>query len=425
MTGSLTWWIVQFSITFLDFVMLYLLAHAILKRKITFNITHVIYLILYTAIVAPMYLVDTYFFRVVGILLLLLILKLVSKRGFGDVAIIYCLSFFIIATIQVPLVTVVWLFYELLDFQRPFVFLIVQLLTTVAVVFACRKLKLNQWFHALQINTVMRLILFLLALLILLVVFILNFEYQLTYLLFFATAIVFVVAVLYPIFIKLYHNFIGIISVHDLKNSLLSVAITISDMDDPKEIKKIFGKFSKDFGMDVSQLDFDVESDIDRLKANNKKVETFIQNKLGNCKKEIKVASDLMYYEAHNDVDFPVTLKWLGTLLDNALEASVNNPIYIKLYSISDDFSLQIGNEFVGEKDKDIKDIFICGYSTKEAGRGIGLHSLYREVTELDGEVKVDEYYSDEHNCNYIRINILFEYNPLKALEKFKKDTMD
>ena len=66
--------------------------------------------------------------------------------------------------------------------------------------------------------------------------------------------------------------------------------------------------------------------------------------------------------------------------------------------------------------------IFNRGYSTKASGNGIGLHNLYTKVTELGGTVKVDTFYTEEHNCHYLHITILFKYDPYKELLKKQKE---
>ena len=422
MDRSITWWIVQFSITFLEFVILYVLTHAILKRKIAVSFKHIIWALLYVAIVAPLYLVDTYVLRIVALSLGLFIIWLISKRGLGDLAVIYTLIITIGIIIQVPISAIAWVSYEFIDFYLPLVFLTGQLLTTVAVIFVSKKFKLSQWFHALQINHVLRLIVFILALLLLIVLFILNFNYQLTYFLFFTMAIVFVLIVLYPILLKLYHNSIGIISVHDLHNSLLSATIAATRTNDPDEIRKLLYNLSKEYGINPSQLDDKIiQNDMDQSQANKENIETFIKKKLNDYKKDIEIISEIDYSKAHDDVDFSLALKWLGTLLDNALEASEKTPIYIDIFSIQDEFSLEVANEYVGES-KDIQLIFERGYTTKGTGRGIGLHNLYTQVTELGGVVEADTFYTEVHNCHYLHIKILFKYDPYKELLKKQKD---
>ena len=422
MDRSITWWIVQFSIIFLEVVMIYVLTHAIFKRKIAVSFEHIVWALLYTAIVAPLYLVDTYVLRTVSLSFGMFIIWLISKRGIGDLAIVCTLILTIMTIIQMPIFAIVWVAYEFIGFYRPFLFLISQLLTVATVILVSKKLKLNQWFHALQINHVLRQIVFISALLLLIVAFVSNFEYQLTFLLFFTMALVFVVIVLWPIFIKLYHDSIGIISIHDLKNRLLSATIAATRTNDPDEIRKLLNDLSQEFGIDASQLDAEIiQNEKDQSQANKENIEIFIQKKLSDHKKDIEIISEIDYSKDHDDVDFPLALTWFGTLLDNALEASEKNPIYIDIFSIRDEFSLQVANEYLGEN-KDIQLIFKRGYSTKASGRGIGLHNLYTKVTELGGVVKVDTFYTEVHNCHYLHINILLKYDPYKELLKKQKD---
>ena len=417
----MSWWAVQFSVSFFDFVAMYVLTHAMLKRSITFNLKHVALAVLYTVTVAPLYLYDPYALRVVATLLIFFMIKFVSKRGLGDIMIIYGLAAAIFMIIQVLMLAIVWPLHEFLNFERPLIFLIAQLLTTGVTVFVCKKLKLNQWFYALQINPVLKLGVFILALLIFVALFILNFEYRFTYLIFFALAILFVLVSLFPIFIKLYNNSIGLISVHDFKNSLLSTAIAIASTDDINEVRRLFSEHAKAFGMDVSQLDVGIiEDQMEQEEANRENIESFINQKLYEHKKDIKIISDINYNKPHYAVELSLALKWLGTLLDNALEASVDKPIYIDIFSIRDDFALQVANEYVGET-QNIQLIFERGYSTKDSGRGIGLHNVHTQVTELGGVVEASTQFTEAHNCHYLSINIMFKYNPYESLKLQKE----
>ena len=68
------------------------------------------------------------------------------------------------------------------------------------------------------------------------------------------------------------------------------------------------------------------------------------------------------------------TLMWLSSMLDNAIEATYANPIYIQISVTSVYFNLHMANEYTGSsKGQDIRIILEEGYSTKDLGRGIGL----------------------------------------------------
>ena len=409
--NSLIWWIVQFIVTFLEFVKVYMLTHAILKRRIKFNSKHIAIMLLFTGFVAPIAYVDGYIFQIVINIVMLLVMKYFSKRTLGDVVIIYGLILVVFVFNEAPVFFVMTLLNNLFDIYEPFLFLIGQLLATFGITFVCLKLKPNRWFYTLQINVVLRLVLFVAALILLIIIFLLNFEFNIFQTLFFTTTIIGIGIVTYPIVLNLYHNTIGIISVHDLINCLLSVAYAIFNLDDPKKIKEIFNEFLRDIGLDFGQLD--IKDGMGQLQANNEKIKSFIKRKQKGHKMSKEIISDIDYLEDCDTVGLYLALKWLGTLLDNALEASASNPIFVQLISTEDVFTLNVANEYLGEKGQDIKNIFERGYSTKGSGRGIGLHNLSTAVTKLEGTVDAEEYYMEEYNCHYLQISIKFKHDSL------------
>jgi hypothetical protein len=252
--------------------------------------------------------------------------------------------------------------------------------------------------------------------------FFINFENQFMFFLLSAIIIILVLIALFPILTKIYQNTLGLISFHDLENRLLSAAITTSNMNDPQEIKKIYYEISKDFGVDASKFNKKwIEDGINQSAATEKKIEDFIKTKLHSRERDNKSISEITCDGEHKTVDLSLALTWLGTMLDNALDSSDNNPIIIGVIFTSMEFVLEVSNEYVGES-QNIQLIFERGYSTKESGRGIGLHNLYTKVTELGGTVTADTLYMESFDCQYLCIRILFEHNEYEELLKMQKE---
>jgi sensor histidine kinase regulating citrate/malate metabolism len=203
-----------------------------------------------------------------------------------------------------------------------------------------------------------------------------------------------------------------------MQNCLLSASIAIADMDDINEVKNVFKTSLQELGIDVSHMDRNYAQEyLDRSKANREKIEAFVQTKLQERKSEIKIISEINYDEAYKSVNLSLTLIWLGILLDNALDASVNSPIIIKIISNALGFKLEVSNEYAGES-QNIELIFARGYTTKKSGSGIGLHNLYKRVTELGGTVDANTLYTEVYNCQYIIISINFRYNSYEEVLK-------
>ena len=102
-------------------------------------------------------------------------------------------------------------------------------------------------------------------------------------------------------------------------------------------------------------------------------------------------------------------LQWLGALLDNAIDATDSNPIFIYIEASTSFLDIRMANEYVGDKGEDIRKILEEGYSTKGEGRGIGLHNLNQQVTNKGGKVRLEDYYDEGHKCHYLQIGICFD----------------
>jgi len=410
MSESWIWWVAQFGLNILDFVMMYIISHTLMKKYIIVKRQHIILCLIYTFIAGFFfYLLHGFIVRIVNQLILMVMIKFMIKRSeLSDLLIIYMLSFIIIGIVQLPIASVIWAVNQSFDFEQSIIFIIIQIFTITVVVPVCKKFKWHQLFYAIHSNIVLKLVFFVCAFLILVIASILNFEYSVSYLFFSTLGILLAGLVLFPIIVQLYRNTIDIISVHDLKNDLLSTAVAMRSVHDPEEIKRMYYELTNELGIDVSTLDtVKTEDAFVHMEAMNKNIKEFIRMKLESHNKKIDIISDITYYESHEILDFKTILKWFGTLLDNAIDASDQYPIYISLYSMDDDFTLKIANEYMGEEE-DVKVIFERGYSTKGQGRGIGLYNLYKAVLEQGGKIKTDEYYTEAHNCHYLQIEIQF-----------------
>ena len=401
---NLIWWLVQFSNVLLSFVMIYLITHAAMKKKILLNYRHIALIVAGTAVVAPLYLVDLYVLQAAGILITLLMVKYVSWRSFSDSVIIYGLSLAIVIVIQAPIFGIFWLGHEFLDFSWPFTFLSVQLITVFAVALVCKKFKLNQLLNTLLINIFVKCMVLLAVLLILVIIASITLEYQFTFFLFYALAILVVVAALYPVLVKLNEINISVNALPELRKRMIKTMHEIQNMDDAKEVEAAFMQILKDFGVDLGSFE-DVPDNL------SGKINHFIKRKLVINKSNVEVISDNIDCEIlHSNIDILTVLNWLGALLDNAIESSYKRPIIIDFSSSEDKFVLKVSNEYIGEAEN-IKYIFEHGYNKYEAGQNVGLHALYKKVTELGGTVEATTMHMEEYNCRYLTVCIEFSFS--------------
>ncbi|MCL1989856.1 MAG: GHKL domain-containing protein [Defluviitaleaceae bacterium] len=404
--NELALWVIQISLSTLDFVMLYFIVHALVKRRIKLNVQDILWGMGHVLISALSFrLLDGHLARAINILTFVFVIKYMFKRNFADTVTFYAISF-VVSTVQLPVAVVVSLF----SLQQELLLLLIQLLTFPFVLLICKYAKPNKLFNAIQANLMLKQILLILTFIFLMIAFIMNFEYGITYLLISLTGFFLIGLALIPLIMKLYRQSLGMMSVHDLKNNLLSIGIAMENMHDIDVLKHKFREHAKQFGMDLAQLDLaKTEHALDQMERINRQVELFIDQKVTQHRPKSQIVSDITYYKDYERLDLQKVLEWLGTLLDNALEASHAAPIYVYLYSGIKRVTLKVSNEYLGNKGDDIIKIFEKGYSKKGEGRGIGLHHLNASVKEKGGKVDVEAYYHDKHRCHYLELSIYFK----------------
>jgi len=417
MIGTPLWWGVQFGLNFLDFLMVYVVAHVAMRQRIEVKPLHVLFCVVYILALAPVfYLWGGHVFRLIAFMCMAILIRIVTKcRYIVDIAIIFAIFSVLNAGASLPIAAFLWLINMQLMLEFPLDFLIGQSILATIVLLMCRKLRLNQWFSAIQRNITLKLVLLIIILMFLVIATILNFEYEAAFLLVSAGAIIAVALPLWPVLMKIYHNAIGMISVHDLKNSLISLGIIMQDMrklEDLEVLKEHIKRISKDFGVDLSYIidsEIQLEKELELEDIMTKRVKDFIKEKVRSRGKEVELISEVLYHSDYENVNMGLMLQWLGALLDNAIDASDSKPIYLFVEADAYFLDIRISNEYVGDKGQDIRIILEKGYSTKGEGRGIGLHNLNQQVTEKGGKIKLDDYYEEGHNCHYLQIGVLFE----------------
>ena len=110
--GTPLWWCVQFALNFLDFVMVYLVAHALTRRLITIKLPHVLFCVSYTLAMAPVfYYLGGHIYTLLSSIFMLLVIKMIAKgRRLSDLVIMLSVSFAIIFVTQLPIVSLTWIF---------------------------------------------------------------------------------------------------------------------------------------------------------------------------------------------------------------------------------------------------------------------------------------------------------------------------
>lgn len=336
--------------------------------------------------------------------IIVLLLKFIHEASFSKMLLIGVLIFNLQLMLEIPI------FILISDLHRYIRVPLSQLLVLFLSLILCKRFQLYKLFNAMQRNVVPNLVLkqMILLLFSFLVALLLVSPSGPDILLLpsFYFPFLFVGLILFPVTKRLYQKSMqDMISIHELHNALLSTGIAIRQVSHLDEVVAKFDELSKRFGIDLSGIDFYDQSTEDM----KRKVTDFIRLKQEQRQAKIEVITDIGYYKDHQHVDFQQILHWLGTLFDNAIEASVKQPIKVRLMVTSTRLSLSVTNDFIKDHLADFSELFEEGYSTKGDGRGLGLYHLQQSVSEQGGRIIYFDQYDEQHDCHYLTLEIEFK----------------
>lgn len=156
------WWVVQFILSSLDFIMIYFLSHTLMRKYIIVKLPHILLGIAFTVITSlAFYFLDGFTGRIINHLLSMIMVKFMIRRSsIGDLIVIYMLSLILMfGIIQAPIVGIMLLISQLLGLREPAFLIISQTLTAVVLVPVCKKFKCHKHFYAIHANVVLKLVL--------------------------------------------------------------------------------------------------------------------------------------------------------------------------------------------------------------------------------------------------------------------------
>ena len=394
----------------LDFVIMYLIAHALMWKSIEIKKQHVLFAIVFAILISLIsYFLSGWSGRIIHHLLLVAMFKKIIKRAdWEDMLIIYLIWVITGGVIQGMFLITAGLF----SVDGEVAYLIGKILTTVSVFGLCKLFKWYRLFHAVRANIILKLILAILSLAFLVMMFILNFEFDFLYILSSTMAIVLLGVVLSPLFITTYQKVTGIISTDDLKTNLFITALDMIEESDPKMMYQIYAELAKQYGVDVASFPEDkkksdeAEADMEKAKV---EIQQFIQRKIEQSGKILEVDATILYSEEHEEIDFKCAKEWMGILLEHLLKTATNKSIHVYLFSMADSFRLKVAGQCVIEEWALIEEMLKQGASIEDDENSIRLQALYQKVGELKGKFWIKPSYMAEHACHYLQISIELE----------------
>ena len=386
-------------ISTMDVIMFYYLCHKMIGRsmKLSFKISSIGIVYGISAGLMFNYL-DGNTYRIIVTLLLLAILQLTSKKELLDAFVIYGIIFLSVSFVQIPAGL---LLMGMLTLDQVFIFLLGQFITFLVIIFLGSKFPFQRLFELISRNIKLKLIMFNMLAFIFISLFYVNYEYSLSYFLYFSILIMLSFLGVYRIFQNLltYANQKSKES-HDSRGDFGHIEYALDTIDDLNELKQAIRQTLRRYGID---------SEASRLKAKsyNHKVEMVINKKKNQYFPDSIIKMNLRYKEHNQKVGFTEVLYMLSTLLTNALETRTGKPILIDLYVNESVIELSVANEYEKKGADDFQKIFTEGYSTKATiGRGYGLAKLSEEVKNYGSNVGLAYFYYPEYQSKYLRLSI-------------------
>lgn len=140
----------------------------------------------------------------------------------------------------------------------------------------------------------------------------------------------------------------------------------------------------------------------------------FLYSKLAYAKEQgISVIHEVQSIELKKRININVLVEIIGVLLDNAIEALKENDgdkiLIVKiLQEEQEDFSIEVANVSRKYKNSEIEKFCICGYSTKDKERGLGLARVKEIVKKYKADFWIENVIYNNQNFLSFKIKFMF-----------------
>ena len=388
-------WVTQFYASLLDFAIVYLIAHALIRKRLNITKAHLLLGFLFATLVTiGFHTLDIWPARILYHLFMLVLIKQIQRIGWEDLFLVYLLS----SVIIFPLQGLILLVLSLLLTERLPLFLVAQTITAIATFIICKYWQLHHLFHAIRAQLILKLILAILSVFALSIMLVLTFENHFTYILAMAATIILTGVIFTPIFKQTYEKVKGIVSSDELKTDLWLTALDMIDEPDADKRYDVYAMLAKRYDQDVTTLLEDkYQLDAEKEKANIKKLEIqqFINKKIRQS--DIDVDVSLVMTGVHPNLTFEHIIRWIDVLLDEALHVAKKHPVYLRLCALNDSFSLTVGHE---------------AYEQNELSAR--MKQLIEEAKAVQASVSFDNYHMPARDTRYTEISIEIQKDGLK-----------
>ena len=380
-----------------DILMIFLLTHAIIKQIPIFTWDRVLFGIGYGASLGiAAYFLDSYTYRIITTIGAFIVIYLVAKSSFSSAFLIYALTWFF-GLIQF----IVILGIQQVSLEQPIFFLLVQAISLVIVLIACRFRFLNIAFRFIEEHIELKLAVFVVGIVLIGALFYFNFQERTPYLVYFISLMVTFIVASYIMSAKIIHlRYKMPLKKHSDYHLNLGRMIQAYEEEDHKEIDRLKELSPDDvFALHVQHFQFG------KTKEN---IIQFIKNKRALYNPNLEVRYEIFYSSEHKMMKTENVIKMLSILLDNAFETGTTNPIIVELSVTKSYIQLTVGNEFTSPDSEELSRIFtVDGYTTKKVNeRGYGLTNLHNDLVHVGGKLMTNYQHDRMSNTPYLNITV-------------------
>ena len=371
--------VVNLIVNNLESLMFYILTCSFTCKKLSLNIKKVIIgLIWGSSLGVFITFFDSSIYKFICYIILFLMIKLISKYNAIDVIMIFELITVFVFTVNAIAVLIT----QILSLSLHMHAVIAQLLSTIFI-YWLGKLKLYTIIRVVEKQVLTKLLLFVATILFLLL-FYRDFEPLRVYC--FIVVLISIVGSIYSLKDIYFYTTKYPEIYHDMRNMIAGIFFVTQNVD-PELQKELRGYYNV--------LGFDVNAVSDTALDTNKpedKIKAFIDFKISTGKKEIKVNTDIRYYENNISVPASSIIYMLGILLDNAIDAVLpENNINVYIQCAEYNLDIEVSNRC--ENIDKLFEVFERNKSTKSIYRGYGIPNLKKMVKNYEGVIQVKKEY--------------------------------
>jgi len=340
-------------------------------------------------------------FRAIGIILLWSIIKFMTNETWGNVIIIYTITFLSLTAIQ----TITILPMQTLGMPIVYMALISQFIGFVVCIVLYKSISLYKVFIFIKNKFLWIHFAILTPFIILMSVAIYYFSSRAEELFILLILIIISLTIIMGGYITIqYVKKLGV-KFHHMESLLEGLDYLVKTINDPEEIQRHYVDTLKRIEFEIPENDFQP----DNHEAN---IIEFIDNKRISRQAKMQIVKNIKFYWRNRNVSLPMMIYMLGTLLDNAFDTKTKKPLFVDIVVAAHKLEIAVSNASDKKSPIEIAQMFDEGATTKKGNHGYGLPNLSRIVKSYNGDIAVNCDYRKEYKCHYLTLTVrIKEFN--------------